>query len=98
MKSLLAWIGLFGGALALLYLRFSGHVRPPAMTPFGRALLWVAAFVLSFGPLTIAAFKLLWNTWGYDATPLSIALYVAAALSAGWMAAIIARWVVRSGH
>ncbi len=96
MKQLLAWGLIVTGAVGILYLRFSGHVRPSRMSAFGRALLWAAAFGLSFGPLTIAAFKALWNTWGYDATPLSIALYVLAALLTAWLAAGIARWVVES--
>ncbi len=93
MKSALAYTLVFCGAIAVLYLRFSGHVRPREMTAIGRALLWLSAFLLSFGPLAILLFKLLWDTLGYDATPLSILIYVAAALCAAWLAAHIARWV-----
>ncbi len=93
MRSTLAYILVFSGATAVLYLRFSGHVRPREMTAIGRALLWLSAFLLAFGPLAILSFKLLWETLGYNATPLSILIYVAAALAAAWLAAQIARWV-----
>ena len=96
MKKYLFLLLLVAGAVGVLSLRFSGRVRPAEMTPLGRALVWAAAFFLSFGPLTIAAFKLLRETWGYDASLLSITLYGAAAALSGLVAWRIGRWVAES--
>lgn len=80
----------------LLWLRFSGKVRPAQMSLPMRLALWWSAFLIALGPLTIALFKLLRQSWGYDASPLSVALYGGAVLVAALIAAWLAHWVTGS--
>ncbi len=98
MKSLVTGALIIASAATLLFLRFSGRIQPREMGVGGRLLLWWSAFLLSFGPLTISFFKLLRETWRYDASPLSIALYAGAALVAAFIASKIAHWVAESDN
>jgi len=97
-KSLLTGVLIIASAATLLFLRFSGRIEPREMGVSGRLLLWWSAFLLGFGPLTIALFKLLRATWRYDASPLSIALYAGAAIIAALIAARIAHWVAETDN
>ncbi len=83
-------------AAIIVGLRFSGRIQPREMTPLGKTALWGAAFVISFVPLSIATLKLLRLNWGFDPSPLTIALYLLALIIPGLIAALLARWVSES--
>ncbi len=76
-----------------LYLKASGRIRLDEMQPFPLLAIRAALFVISTAFFALVVAKLLRATWGYDATPLSIALYLAGVAVAMVAAFHTTRWL-----
>ena len=76
-----------------LYLKATGRIRLKEMQPFPLLAIRAALFVISTAFYSLAIAKILRATWGYDATPLSIGLYLAGVVAAMYAAFHTTRWL-----
>ena len=78
-----------------LFLKVTGRIRIEELEILPALALRVMLFLVSGGAFAILVAKALRATWGYDASPFSIMIYIAGGLVALVAAFYTTRWLTR---
>ncbi|HFD87290.1 MAG TPA: hypothetical protein ENJ35_06415 [Gammaproteobacteria bacterium] len=78
-----------------LYLKVTGRIRIAELEILPALALRIMLFLVSGGAYAILIAKALRATWGYDASPFSILIYIVGGLAALAAAFYTTRWLTR---